>query len=334
MRVLIAEDDTVSRLVLTRFVESIGHEVMVASDGAEAWDLYSASEEAVDVVISDWLMPGLNGIDFCQRIRSRGSAHYTYVVLITALDGKDHFLSGMQAGADDYLIKPLDRDTLQARLIAAERVTSLHRELAAKTAELERFNRALADSARTDPLTQLGNRLRLREDLDLLESRAARHNAGFCVALFDVDYFKAYNDRYGHLAGDEALCTVAKTIRDCIRAGDGAYRYGGEEFLVVLPDQTLQTAIGVVERLRRAVETLQEAHESSPEGVLTISIGLAAMSGEEPAKVEEVLRRADSALYRAKEAGRNRVGVDEESLRQASLVLAPAGELPRLRLAM
>jgi two-component system, cell cycle response regulator len=216
----------------------------------------------------------------------------------------------MKAGADDYLSKPLDREQLQVRLIAASRVTSLYRQLNEQKAELEKLNAELFASARRDPLTGLGNRLRMRKDLETLSARLERYGYGCSVMLCDIDFFKTYNDTYGHLAGDEVLKRVAKVIAENLRRGDAAYRYGGEEVLIVLPEQSLQAASIVAERLRRSVEGLAIPHETKkapPPQVVTISLGLAALSAGEKRSFEELLKEADDALYSAKEAGRNRV---------------------------
>jgi two-component system cell cycle response regulator len=215
----------------------------------------------------------------------------------------------MKAGADDYLAKPLDREQLEVRLIAASRVNSLHRQLNEQKAELEKLNQELFALARRDPLTRLGNRLRLHEDLEALNAQAGRYGrARAAMLLCDIDFFKPYNDAYGHLAGDEVLKKVARVISQSLRKGDSAYRYRGEEFLIVLPEQSPESATTAAERLRRRVEELALPHEAKrPPGVVTVSVGLAALSPGEKKSFEELLKEADEALYAAKEAGRNRV---------------------------
>lgn len=307
MRVLIAEDDAVSRMILRRSVEKLGHECLVAEDGVKALELYRKTPE-VDLVISDWMMPGIDGLELCRRIRDEVRDGYTYFIFLTALGDRDHLLMGLGAGADDYLSKPLDRDELQVRLISAYRVTQLHRRLAVQNKELERLNDRLFEQSREDPLTRLGNRLRLHEDLDILQARSQRYGHTYSVALCDVDSFKAYNDHYGHLAGDEVLRRVAEAIAHQRRSGDTAYRYGGEEFLVVLPEQSLEAATAAADRLRKAVEELRIPHETNdPPRIVTVSVGVAAMSTGGSANADELFKQADAALYMAKEAGRNRV---------------------------
>jgi diguanylate cyclase (GGDEF)-like protein len=336
MRLLIAEDDAISRVILQKAVQKLGHDCLVAQDGAEAWRVFQ--DAGVDAVISDWMMPGLDGVELCRRVRASASDTYPYFILLTALGDKEHLLAGLQAGADDYLTKPLDRDELQVRLIAAARVTSLYRQLAEQKREVERLNHRLFEQARRDPLTQLRNRLQLQEDLEALRGLVARYGHRYGVVLCDVDHFKRYNDAYGHLAGDDVLRAVAATITRICRSGDLAYRYGGEEFLLLLPQQALDGAAAVVERLRGAVEALAIPHEAKPApdavtmvvdpseriqaapspaqpapGVVTISAGVAALAPGGPKSVEDLLREADAALYRAKEAGRNRVAVYGET---------------------
>jgi two-component system cell cycle response regulator len=310
VKVLIAEDDAVSRLTLRRAIEQLGHEVLVATDGTDAWELYR--QHAVDVIVSDWLMPGMDGLDLCRRVRESQRETYTYFMLLTSLEGKQHFMQGMQAGADDYLTKPLDREELQVRLQVASRVTTLHHQLAEKTRELESANHALAESARRDPLTGLGNRLQLREDLYRLQRWLDRYGRGFGVALCDVDRFKLYNDRYGHVAGDEVLQAISRAVAETIRSGDMAYRYGGEEILVIMPEQSAETSIIAMERVREAVARLAIPHAPNrPYGVVTISVGLVAIGQGEQLPWEVVLNRADTALYRAKAEGRNRLALGD-----------------------
>jgi diguanylate cyclase (GGDEF)-like protein len=301
---LIAEDEAVSRLVLLRSVQRLGHTVVVASDGDAAWKAYK--EEPPDVIISDWVMPGIEGIEFCRRVREVEKSSYTYFIFMTALADKSSLLRGMEAGADDYLTKPVDLDDLEARLLAAMRVTKLHRRLIEQNEDLARLSRASFEAARVDPLTRVANRLRLREDLEALRPRVVRYGHSYAAALCDVDHFKRYNDHHGHLAGDEALRAVAAAIAKGLRKGDEVYRYGGEEFLVLLPEQTEARATIALERLRASVEALALPHHGIERpAVVTMSVGIAAMLKDDDAPWEGWIRRADIALYRAKGDGRN-----------------------------
>jgi two-component system, cell cycle response regulator len=306
MKILIADDSPTPRLLLQRELEGLGHECLVATDGAEAWELFQGS--GVDVVVSDWMMPGMDGDELCRRVRSDPDAPYAFFILHTSLDDLKSVVRGMQAGADDYLVKPFERDQLATRLIAADRITALHRQLASQQAELERLNSILFEDSRHDRLTGLGNRRRQDEDLERLAELARRHGQVFSVALFDVDRFKQYNDSAGHAAGDEVLRAVAETFgREC-RGSDAAYRYGGEELLVAFPEEPLDRATIAAERMRAAVESVAIPHPGLEQpGVVTVSGGVA--SFESGDSVVDLLGRADAALYRAKQAGRNRVMV-------------------------
>jgi two-component system cell cycle response regulator len=307
VRVLIAEDDAVSRTILRRSLEKLGHECLSAENGQAALELYR-NTPGVDLVISDWMMPGIDGPGLCRLIREEGRNGYTYFIFLTALGDKGHLLAGLAAGADDYLSKPLHRDELQVRLASAHRVTQLHRRLASQNEQLEKLNERLFEESREDPLTGLGNRLRLEDDLDVLQARSLRYGHSYAVVLCDVDLFKEYNDRYGHPAGDRVLEKVAGAIIGHRRGGDTAYRYGGEEFLIVLPEQTMQSAASTADNLRMTIERLRMPHEaSSPTKMVTISAGVAALARGGSKITGELLGQADAALYRAKEAGRNRV---------------------------
>ena len=306
MRILIAEDDAVSRRILQVTVERFGHDCVIAEDGLEAWELYGRL--LPDVLITDWMMPGLDGLELCRRVRADSQRH-CYVIVLTALGDHEHALAGADAGADDHLTTPMRREELQVRLLAAARVTDLHKRLADREAELEHLTDRLHKEARRDPLTQLGNRLRLDEDLAALQARASRYGQRFTAALCDLDRFKNYNDRFGHLAGDEALRSVARAVTGSVRSGDAVYRYGGEELLVVLPAQDPAGAALALERVRSAVQGLGVLHpDNRPSGVMTVSVGAATHQAEE--SIADLLRRADTALYEAKAEGRDRVVVD------------------------
>lgn len=300
MKVLVADDDAGACLVAQAVVERLGHECVIASDGDIAWELYSSYQP--DVLITDWMMPGMTGLELCRAVRGKPAPGYTYIVLLTSLTSREEMLSGIEAGADDYIVKPLDAFTLQARFVVAERVTSLH-------AELARYRAELAELANTDPLTQLFNRRKLEADLAVLHEHSTRYRRSYSLALCDIDFFKAYNDTYGHQAGDRVLESVASVLRQVMRHGDGLYRYGGEEFLLVLPEQTEKESTMAVNRFLAAVEAERIDHVGGPGGVLTVSAGIATFEPESGDAVETVLRRADVALYDAKASGRNRLAL-------------------------
>jgi diguanylate cyclase (GGDEF)-like protein len=305
MRVLVVDDDAVTRRILQVAIKRLGYECLLANDGNAGWAV--AEREVVDAIISDWTMPGLDGLELCRRVRAQSTSAYTYFILLTANDAKSHFLAGMQAGADDYLRKPPDPDELQVRLAAASRITQLHRQLSQQNAELERLNSALFEQGRTDPLTHVGNRLRMQEDLAQLGSRATRYAQPFCIALCDIDHFKLYNDSCGHQAGDDVLSAVARTLSQTSRGGDAVYRYGGEEFLVMLPQPDMAAAALAMNRLREAVEQLAIPHPAFRDAVRTVSISVGVARFDPDQSVDDLVKQADVALYVAKSRGRNRV---------------------------
>jgi two-component system chemotaxis response regulator CheY len=259
------------------------------------------------VILSDWQMPGMDGLELCRRTRvSENEGGYTYFLFMTGFKDKEHFIRGLEAGADDYQTKPIDLDELRARLASARRVVSLYRKLAVQNAALRRDSQASFRIARIDPLTQVANRLSMDEDLKVLWSRVGRYGHRYSMAICDIDRFKAHNDRFGHLAGDEVLRHVAQAIRGSLREGDGLYRYGGEEFLALLPEQSVSEAAIVMDRVRLAVARLAipTAHDGQ---VVTISAGIAELDRTLDGSVDDWIHRADEALYRAKAAGRNRI---------------------------
>lgn len=298
MKVLVADDDPGSLMVARAAVERSGHHCLAAGDGDEAWALYL--EHQPDVVVTDRVMPGMDGIALCRAIRGREEDPYTYVVLLTSQGSRDDVLAGIKAGADDYVTKPLDPFVLQARLMVALRVTTLH-------ADLAHYRTALARQARTDALTGLHNRLKLAEDLEQLHQLSVRYGEKYSLAMCDVDNFKTYNDIYGHPAGDEALRAVAAALLSAVRKSDAVYRFGGEEFLLVLPKQSVSGAKALMERALDAVRDLAIVHAGDPSGQLRLSAGISALTAEHQVDAGTLLAEADAALYAAKAGGRNRV---------------------------
>jgi two-component system cell cycle response regulator len=306
MDILVADDDRVTVLKLQRSLEKLGYAVTVAHDGAEAWQ--HVREDKVSVLISDWMMPELDGLELCRRIRARHTTTYTYVILLTARDSRDDRLEGLDAGADDFLCKPPDTGELIARLNVARRILTMHDQLqshAAQLAELhaalELQNAMLAERAATDGLTGLCNRQQFDDSLRSALSFAVRYAQPLSLILLDVDLFKTYNDAFGHQAGDEVLCGLAETLRAVARTHDVVARYGGEEFAVILPATEMPGARAACERLRVAVEG-----RIWPYRPVTASFGVTTTSSPfvEPTRLIE---EADRALYHTKSSGRNRV---------------------------
>lgn len=303
MRIIIAEDDHVTRLILEAELRKSDHTVLTARDGEGAWALYSAS--GADVIISDGMMPGVDGFELCRRVRSTPADCYPYFIFLTSLADQSFVRRGMAVGGDDYLAKPLDPAALSARLAVAGRITALHRRLARQQVELAAMNEALFAQARTDPLTGLANRLSLSEDLPALVE-SMKDGMTYSAIMCDIDFFKLFNDTYGHQAGDAALRKVAGTLKANLRASDRVYRYGGEEFLVIAPVRTTTEAGLIADRFRLAVEALNEPHAPSLFGIVTLSVGTAISCAPATFDLTSWLGEADAALYRSKEQGRNR----------------------------
>ncbi len=297
LHVLIADDDAVSRFMVRSAVERLGHVCTVAADGGEA--LTAFDRDRPSVLITDWRMPGLDGTALTRRVRKRAADGYTYVIVLTGEADEEAARQAMEAGADELIEKPLDALALERQLIAARRVIGTH-------------DRLLAD-ARVDALTGIPNRRAMNEELSVLRMRAVRYGHDLAAVLLDLDRFKAYNDLSGHLAGDALLRRIADTLRTSLRGSDSIYRYGGEEFLALLPDQEAVSAQIAAERLRASVTGLALAHPAG--GLVTISGGIAALRDGESA--EQLLARADSALYAAKQAGRDCVQAADEPLLRA-----------------
>lgn len=285
LHVLIADDDAVSRFIVRAAVERLGHVCTVAVDGTEALQAYQRDHPAV--VITDWRMPGLDGTSLTRRIRDGHTGGYTYVIVLTGEADEEAALAAMEAGADELVGKPLDAAALERQLVSARRVIEMHDRLRA--------------DARIDALTGIPNRRAMNEELSVLLMRAARYGHELAVVLFDLDRFKLYNDGAGHLAGDELLQRVAGTLKVSLRGSDSIYRYGGEEFLALLPGQGSVSAAVAADRLRVAVKRLEIPHPEG--GCVTVSGGIAALQAGESA--EQLIARADGALYEAKQAGRD-----------------------------
>jgi two-component system cell cycle response regulator len=295
VKVLVADDDEITRVTLHTLLTKRGYEVLLAKDGIEAFELLGRPD-APSIAILDWLMPGLNGIELCRRIRASPQGPYTYVMILSALGEKRHFKIGMDAGADDYLSKPFDAEELHLRLRVGERVITLQERLRVE--------------AHADALTNTLNRGAIMELLRRGLAQAARHDEPLSVILADVDNFKGVNDTYGHPVGDAVLQHVANSIRAPLRSYDAFGRYGGEEFLIVSPSCTVAEAAEVAERVRASVEATPFAH---PSGAirLTISMGVAGACGGQ-LQSQDLIVLADKALYAAKNRGRNRVVLADE----------------------
>ncbi|MEN6458814.1 MAG: diguanylate cyclase [Thermoguttaceae bacterium] len=298
MRILIAEDDAVARRILVNLLQKRGHEITATCDGTQAWNALQR-DDAPHLVILDWIMPGMDGIDVCRRLRTLDKDISPYVLLLTGMSGKDDLIKGFDAGADDYVKKPCDADELFVRLRAGERIVNLQIEsLAARD--------ALRKLATNDFLTGLRNRAAILDDLSRECRRSSRSNLPVNVVMVDVDHFKRINDTYGHLLGDKVLAELANRMASEVRSYEAIGRYGGEEFLIVLTGCDSQGAVEQADRVRRRIA--EERFDI--QGVkfdMTISLGVASSWQIAEPREELLLEMADAAMYRAKRNGRNRV---------------------------
>jgi diguanylate cyclase (GGDEF)-like protein len=296
-RLLIADDDAISRHMLQFFLVKWGYEVTAAADGLEALRILE-SREAPSLAVLDWMMPGMEGPEVCKRIRENPNLPYMYILLLTARSQKADILRGLESGADDYLTKPFNAQELRARLHVGQRILNLQQNLILAKEEL--FFRATHDS-----LTGIANRGVAMDALLREQSRQVREEGSFGVILADIDHFKYINDKYGHLCGDAVLKEAAGRMFDCARPYDTMGRYGGEEFLIVVPASGAQGPLELAERMRKALES-RPFTTTAGEVQVTASFGVAISSKENPLDSQGLLHLADDALYRAKKYGRNR----------------------------
>ncbi len=255
-------------------------------------------------------MPGLSGPELCREIRGLKLPGYTYIIILTHRHERRYLIEGLEAGADDFASKPFDHEEIRVRLRGAERVLMLENELLEANRKLTAMNSRLQRTSRLDPLMEIGNRLAFEEEAAAFHRHATGRGEGYGVIMCDVDHFKQFNDRYGHPVGDEILRRVAAEIRGGIRALDSAFRYGGEEIVVLLNGQNLQGSVAAAERIRQRIEML-EVHRGPGQASCraTISCGVAAYPENFESRTgwRGLVACADQALYRAKAAGRNRV---------------------------
>jgi len=297
MRILIADDDPVSCSLLDRLLNKWGYEVIAARNGTDAWEVLQA-DPAPRVALLDWMMPGIDGVEICRRVRARSSQPYVYIMLLTANDKVGNLVEGLESGADDYLTKPFHPQELRARLRVGLRMLDLETNLVEARENL-RFK------ASHDALTSIWNRGAIIELLERELSRARREGSSVGILLADIDHFKGINDTRGHLVGDEVLRAVTGRLKGEVRSYDAVGRYGGEEFLILLPGCDNAKLTAKAGQLVKLVERSSIETSAGPVPA-TISIGGIA-SGDSPhAELKSLLRAADTALYRAKLSGRNR----------------------------
>ena len=296
MRILIADDDSTSRSILTAILKKWGYDPLVTEDGTAAWDALQRPD-APELVLLDWDMPGMTGLEVCRRLRDRHSTHPAHVILLTGRGEKGDIVQGLEAGANDYISKPFDSEELQARVRVGQRMLELQ-------ASLREARDALAHQATHDPLTGIFNRRAILDRLSEELSRAKREKGKLSLGMCDIDHFKNINDARGHQAGDEALVAFTQCLQAQLREHDCVGRYGGEEFLVIAAGPQGWTEEGLYERLCVRVAETEIRTKSGPVSI-TVSIGVARGTGQ--STVDALLAAADEALYQAKAGGRNRV---------------------------
>jgi len=299
VKVLVADDDQLLRRMLEPQLRLAGYEVVTVGDGLEAWELLQ--KEQIRMVILDWMMPGLDGTTLVRRIRDAGWPGYTYTILLTARSGRDDVVAGLNVGADDFVTKPFRGEELLARMGVGVRILELETRLREALAREEAL-------ATRDSLTGLPNRRALYDRARAELNHAARTRTSVGLIMVDLDHFKRINDQFGHAAGDEALRRVAEVLQRNRRDYDFTGRWGGEEFLTILPGASLAQAGLVAERIRSAIQSIELKVGGLDTVELRASFGVAAARPAAfPIGLDELLGSADDAMYRAKREGRNRV---------------------------
>ena len=300
MKILIAEDDNVTRHILEKSVTEMDFEVVSCKNGHDAWKILQ-SENPPHLLILDWMMPGMDGLEICRKVREQAKEPYTFILLLTSKGEQDDFVKGMEAGADDYVVKPFNHNDLRVRLKAGRRIVELNEELLYVRDNLEK-------QATHDKLTGLYNRHFMVEILEKEFSRALRHQSDLSCLLLDLDNFKDVNDTFGHTFGDLVLREFSAGLDQNIRKSDISIRYGGEEFMVLLPNTGIAGAQNIAEKIRATCEKKRydDGHNST---TVTVSIGIASIKQHQLIDDKEIVACADKALYRSKAEGRNRITV-------------------------
>ncbi len=301
-QILVAEDDRVTLSLLERKLGEWGYEVLTAQNGRQAWEILKKPE--LRIAILDWMMPGLEGTELCRRLRQLKKPHYTYLILLTSRDSVGDLIKGLEAGADDYMTKPINLMELKARLTTARRIAELEDNLI-------KARRRLSRLAMTDSLTGVWNRRKFLSLLNEELNRSRRDGRFLGLLMMDMDNFKEINDRYGHPAGDAVIKQLAQFILQNLRNYDRIARYGGDEFILLLPGSDLRRTEAAAERLLDLIRRSKFRTGTGEAAAVSISFGGTAVSPDpkQVVDVESLIKTADRALYRAKLAGRDRVVV-------------------------
>ncbi len=301
MKILIVEDEPIFRRMVKKYLLEAGYDIVEAEDGQSAWELFQ--REPFHLVITDWMMPGLNGPELVQKIRTSGQKNYTYIIMLTAMDDKDNIVLGLESGADEYLTKPFNSRELIARVASGMRILRLEEQLMQAHQQMEIL-------AMRDGLTGLLNRRAIDEYAEAEFNMTGRKERALSIIMLDIDHFKNVNDRFGHKFGDHTLQQAAKILKEDLRTYDRVGRWGGEEFILILPDTQLKDAATIAERLRVRMAEMKMSLENGESFSIHISLGAACATGQFPSLVK-LIDAADQALYQAKQTGRNRVCIFE-----------------------
>lgn len=320
MEILVVEDSPVYRQILTSHLQEWGFPFTIAKDGSDAWS-HLQRPGCPKLVLLDWVLPDIDGVELCRRIRlAELGKSYSYVVLLTGKDAKKDLLEAMEAGVDDYLVKPFDQLELKARLLVGKRIVELHEELMSA-------KESMRYAATHDSLTGVTNRGEVLDALRRELDRARRAKKPTSVILADVDHFKNVNDTLGHLYGDTALQEIARRLRSKLRVYDTLGRYGGEEFLIVLPDCDLVSALVRADELRKCVGDKPVVGAKARRNI-TVSLGVAVSTDHATGDISSLLNQADRGLYAAKREGRNRAVHVEEPRSGVDRAITTGAQIP------
>jgi diguanylate cyclase (GGDEF)-like protein len=308
MKILLVDDTPAELKIISSYLRKMGHELISCTNGEEAVECYQ--NNTVDLVLLDIVMPVMDGYEAARRIRGFKDG-WVPIIFLSGRDSPKDIAAGIEAGGDDYLVKPIDEVILAAKMRAMERIADMRERLIEVSSELEEANAELQKLADVDGLTGIANRRSLDAYLEHETARCIRENQPISVIMIDLDHFKAYNDYYGHLAGDNCLKRIADILQNKVRRpSDMAGRYGGEEFCIILPNTDEEGAKHVAEFVRLTVEELGIPHVGNGEkGVVTLSLGVVTHYPDPSFGISALLNEADKALYHAKRCGRNRVEV-------------------------
>ncbi|EAR63026.1 diguanylate cyclase [Neptuniibacter caesariensis] len=304
MNILVVDDDRFIREIISAVIKDAKHNPITAANAEEALPILD--QGGIDLVLTDVEMPGKNGFELTREIRNRFPDNWFPIIFLSGQSDEKHYEEGIDAGGDDYLTKPVSPIVLKAKILAMERIAKMKKDLDSANARLEKLSSQ-------DPLTKISNRRDLEHNLLKEWQRSKRDQTELAAIMLDIDYFKPYNDNYGHQQGDDCLKVVAKTLKKCLnRSHDLVARYGGEEFAIILPDANLSGAETVALQILDALKEANLKHEfSTVADRVTVSMGISStrFAAETP---NALIKQADEALYQAKENGRNRFELYQE----------------------